>query len=734
MGVGSYGEVRYGYHEPSGSHVAVKLLQLQLSGSSSAEVRRLHAHERAMMRAAQQSRHTARLVELDHDSGQHSGHWCSQCACTGSQLPSAASSLSSPPSSSCPQCQHPSCSHSSSSSSRPVLLLAQELYAGGELFSLLSHTGPLPEPLARFYFHQLLLGVSELHALHVVHRDLKPENLLLDHHFDLRIVDFGLATRRKPPRMQSAAQAEDGGDAGEGEEVDDDDDDSFDWAMAARVQQAALASAALLHDPHDDGTCTHLTGVGSQPYSAPEAYYRELYSHRPYRGAPADLWSCGVILYVLLTGQPPFLRPLTRTYGALKRDPHFIALMKGDYDARIGAEARELLQNLLRVHPDDRWSVEQVQRSSWWRGAVMEREQVEREMRRRAELTFHLMDRPHQLHLLQHLRKEDHIGEEAAPSAEQAVQQPQPQPQPQPAHPLHSKDGDDIDASTLIHRSSPITIHPSSSRQPPSPPPPASFRPQPPAYLQPLCSLPDSSFPVLGEQLPSSFDSASLSTALAALQLSTLPGSPSLSSASSTVVHTTALSSSSRMRSSSYHSQHQHTSTLPSPVHHRHQQQEQQPLPPAAARAAAHVPSSPSTAHAGARSPPLPPSADAAYRSYASFFRSGRPPVTPPLSLSAQSQLKPTAWPRRDSHSRSHSRSARGRGVDAADAEEREEGGEDGEEDSDNDDGDTDAEEEGVEDVDAGYENDSDTSSEEPGREDGAAARPTGKGEEKHEP
>lgn len=88
------------------------------------------------------------------------------------------------------------------------------------------------------------------HSQGVCHRDLKPENLVLDAHFQLKIVDFGLASFC-------------GGDR------------------------------AVLH-----------SGVGSQPYSAPEVYYsRELYGGSGYRGELADIWSTAVILYVMLTGR-----------------------------------------------------------------------------------------------------------------------------------------------------------------------------------------------------------------------------------------------------------------------------------------------------------------------------------------------------------------------------------------------------------------------------------------------
>lgn len=71
--------------------------------------------------------------------------------------------------------------------SESVALLAMEFASQGELFSLLSHTGPLPEPVALALFRQLLLALSACHAAGVYHRDIKPENIVLDANFDLKV-------------------------------------------------------------------------------------------------------------------------------------------------------------------------------------------------------------------------------------------------------------------------------------------------------------------------------------------------------------------------------------------------------------------------------------------------------------------------------------------------------------------------------------------------------------------
>lgn len=68
-----------------------------------------------------------------------------------------------------------------------------EYLKNGEVFDYLSKTGPFSENLARFYFMQLMEGLTLIHNAGICHRDIKLENLLYDKDFNLRISDFGLA-------------------------------------------------------------------------------------------------------------------------------------------------------------------------------------------------------------------------------------------------------------------------------------------------------------------------------------------------------------------------------------------------------------------------------------------------------------------------------------------------------------------------------------------------------------
>ncbi|XP_044471922.1 CBL-interacting serine/threonine-protein kinase 6-like [Mangifera indica] len=190
--------------------------------------------------------------------------------------------------------------------SKSKIYFAMELVRGGELFNKIAK-GRLREDLARVYFQQLISAIDFCHSRGVYHRDLKPENLLLDEDGNLKVTDFGLT------------------------------------AFSEHLKQDGL-----LH-----------TTCGTPAYVAPEVIGK-----KGYDGAKADIWSCGVILYVLLAGFLPF------------QDDNIVAMYRkiyrGDFKCPpwFSPEARRLITKLLDPNPNTRISISKIMESSWFKKPV----------------------------------------------------------------------------------------------------------------------------------------------------------------------------------------------------------------------------------------------------------------------------------------------------------------------------------------------------------------------------
>jgi mitogen-activated protein kinase-activated protein kinase 2 len=179
---------------------------------------------------------------------------------------------------------------------------------GGELFGKISErTTPFTEQEVAKIMHQICSAIQHLHSMSIAHRDLKPENLLLTNNGDdleIKLTDFGFA------------------------------------------KEVNLGLKTPCYTPY---------------YVAPEVLGSEKYD------VSCDIWSLGVVMYILCCGYPPFYsthgQPISP--GMKKR------IKAGEYAfpeaewSRVSKDAKDLIQGMLETMPEKRLTITKIMKSNW---------------------------------------------------------------------------------------------------------------------------------------------------------------------------------------------------------------------------------------------------------------------------------------------------------------------------------------------------------------------------------
>ena len=196
------------------------------------------------------------------------------------------------------------------------LCVVMEYAAGGELFEHIVNAGRFSENQARYYFQQLICGLEYCHRRNVCHRDLKLENTLLD----------CVPTRTTPPKV--------------------------------KICDFGYSKSDLLHSQPK-------STVGTPAYIAPEVLQRKEYS-----GYQADVWSCGVTLYVMLVGAYPFED--TEDPKNFRKTIQRIMAVKYAFPtgAEISESCRDLLSRIFVGQPQQRITVQGIKAHPWFLQAL----------------------------------------------------------------------------------------------------------------------------------------------------------------------------------------------------------------------------------------------------------------------------------------------------------------------------------------------------------------------------
>ncbi|XP_077991390.1 testis-specific serine/threonine-protein kinase 2-like [Glandiceps talaboti] len=181
------------------------------------------------------------------------------------------------------------------------IYISMEIAGHGDLLDYIKLRGAMKEDLARQMFREIIDAIKYCHEKHIIHRDLKCENILLDGQNHIKVTDFG---------------------------------------FARQITQGELSK----------------TFCGSAAYAAPE-----ILQGIPYNGPSYDMWSIGVILYIMVCGSMPY------------DDTNVKKMVKDQTEKRLGfsrakklsPECKDLICHMLKAKVDQRATIPEVKESAW---------------------------------------------------------------------------------------------------------------------------------------------------------------------------------------------------------------------------------------------------------------------------------------------------------------------------------------------------------------------------------
>jgi len=206
-------------------------------------------------------------------------------------------------------------------------VFAIEYANNGELIEYLMYTKKFEDDLARWFFRSLTKGMEYCHSQDVIHRDLKHDNCLLGENFVVKITDFGFAT----------------------------------------------------HYYKDQGMKMK-TAIGTAQYAAPEILAAKSYTES------VDIFSMGVMLFIALAGSQPWRKadPKSDRWFRMvhnKKWDEFFSYHKRSH--AFTPEQKTILRGILEPKPENRWSLDEIQRCKWYKGKTLPQDEVESRLKQR---------------------------------------------------------------------------------------------------------------------------------------------------------------------------------------------------------------------------------------------------------------------------------------------------------------------------------------------------------------
>ena len=186
------------------------------------------------------------------------------------------------------------------------IYIIQEYASGKELFNYIIQKKKLSEKESLKYFQQIISGIEYIHKLRICHRDLKPENIILTLNNEIKLIDFGLSNFYNKNQLLK-------------------------------------------------------TSCGSPLYAAPE-----MLKGKKYSGLKIDIWSCGIILYMMVTGNLPFNDNNEMSlYKQIINGKYFIPSF-------VSKKCSDLIKKMLVTNPVKRINLNEIKEHSWCKNNICE--------------------------------------------------------------------------------------------------------------------------------------------------------------------------------------------------------------------------------------------------------------------------------------------------------------------------------------------------------------------------
>jgi len=205
-----------------------------------------------------------------------------------------------------------------------VNYLALEYADGGELFDYISMTGKFTEEQARYFFHQIIDALEYMHDKGYAHRDIKPENILFDSRFDIKLADLGFATNQTMCKSRK----------------------------------------------------------GTFGYMAPE-----LLAGKEYNSFEADIFAAGVILFVLITQHPPFVRAdLSDRYYKRICHGNKSTIQRIFREDDLSDEFVDMFTKMINYNSEERLSLAAIKEHDWYNGPLPSQDEIFKDFLKRQKV------------------------------------------------------------------------------------------------------------------------------------------------------------------------------------------------------------------------------------------------------------------------------------------------------------------------------------------------------------